>query len=655
MSKFRLTPKDVLDYIVYLIYRAVGWLLGCLPLCWVFGLGQSVGWLGYNLPGGYRRLAVANVKIAFPDWSREEVKRCAKQHFMDLMANLLCSFVLLEKPWEEVRKHLDVSNLERARERIEGAKSVLWTINHIGNWELFIFCTGLVRTCRHAVIYRALPNRFIDAHIRRARGRTGLELIERKHGLAQSTHVLKGGGVLGILVDQHAGDKGIWTPFFNRLASTTPLPAILATKTGAELLPVAIFTVGPGKWRLDVGEFVPKQGASIEELTHRINQALELLIIRRPSDWFWLHQRWKTPSPKFLLREYKRGVYVPKNSGRLAPFRILVRSSNWLGDAVMSAPAVRRLKRGRPDVRITVLTRSKLADFWHLMPEVDELITIDPGSSVFRVASKIRGDFDVAILFPNSVRSAIETWLAGIPRRVGYRRPWRDFFLNQFIPEQSVPAPLQHQTAHYLRIMDRIGANLDEKLEQGNHRSGEPGLAGLCPGAEYGPAKRWTEFGLAAKQLSERHGLHWLIFGTANEKPLAAEIMKGLPTNATDLTGRTTLLELTAQLRRCRVLLTNDTGTMHLAAFLGVPTVAIFGSTEPQLTGPIGEDHVVIRHHVECSPCFLRECPLDFRCMKAVTVEEAVSAVERVLGKGVSAGFSGTGHPRPLATLDGIK
>ncbi len=632
MSNFRARLADVGDYIIYLIYRGMGWFLGCLPLSWVFRLGQSGGWLGYYLLGGYRRLAAANLKIAFPDWSLEEVMSCAKRHFMNLVANLLCSFVLLEKPWTEVRKHLDVSSFERAKERINGARSVLWTINHIGNWELFIFCAALVRTGRHAVIYRALPNRFIDAHIRRARGSTGLELIERKQGLAQSISVLKG-GMLAILVDQHAGDKGIWTPLFNRLASTTPLPAILATKTGAELLPVAIFTVGPGKWRLDVGEFVPKRGASIEELTHRINRALESFIIRRPSDWFWLHQRWKTPSPKFLLREYKRGIYVPNNSDQLAPFRILVRSSNWLGDAAMSAPSIKRLKRGRPDIRLTVLTRSKLADFWRLMPEVDELITIDPGDSVFRVASKIRGKFDVAILFPNSIRSAIETWLAGIPRRVGYSRRWRDFFLNQFISEPAFPAPLQHQAGHYLRIMDRIGANLDEVLENGSHRTDEPRLVGLCPGAEYGPAKRWTEFGSAARQLSERHGLHWLIFGTANEKPFAAEIVKRLGSSATDLSGRTSLLELAAQLRRCRLLLTNDTGTMHLAAFLGVPTVAIFGSTEPQLTGPMGEGHVVIRHHVECSPCFLRECPLDFRCMKAVTVEEAVSAVERVLDR----------------------
>jgi heptosyltransferase II len=645
MSTFRLKPSDIPDYIVYLIYRGIGWALGCLPLAWVFRLGQAVGWLGYKLLGGYRRLAAANIKIAFPDWSDQEVTRCTRRHFMDLMANLLCSFVLLEKPWAEVRKHLDLTNFEKVAERINGAKSVLWTINHLGNWELFIFCAALVRSGRHGVIYRALPNRFIDAHIRRARESTGLELIERKHGLAQSTSILKAGGMLAILVDQHAGDKGIWTPFFNRLASTTPLPAILATKTGAELFPVAILTVGPGKWRLEAGEFVPKRGASIEELTYRINRALELFIIQRPSDWFWLHRRWKTPSPKFLLRDYKRGVYVPKNSGRLAPFRILVRSSNWLGDAVMSAPAIQRLKRGRPDLQLTVLTRSKLADFWRLVPEVDELVTIDPGDSVFRIAAKIRGRFEVAILFPNSVRSALEIWLAGIPRRVGYARPWRNFFLNQFIPEPSFPAPLRHQSGHYLRIMDRIGANLDEALPDLGLPSGEPGLVGLCPGAEYGPAKRWTEFSLVAEQLSERYGLHWLIFGTANEKRFAADIMERLKTNATDLSGRTSLLELATQLRRCQLLLTNDTGTMHLASSLGVPTVAIFGSTEPQLTGPTGEGHVVIRHHVECSPCFLRECPLDFRCMKAVTVAEVVSAVERVLGR----------LDRPLATGNGIK
>ena len=619
--------NDALDFSVYLAYRLFGWIFGLLPLVGMFRLGQMAGAIAYLFLRPYRRLACANIKIAFPDWSAEEVRRCARRHFMDLGANLCCSLVLMGKPWQTVRKYLDLTNLERIQERMNGVHSVVWTINHIGNWELFVYTTLVVRPGTHGVVYRALSNRFIDAHVRRVRASTGLKLIERQHGLAQCTNLLKSGGMLAVLVDQHAGDKGIWTPFFDRLASTTPLPAILAKKTGAQLLPVALFTIGPARWRLEIGEFIPQEGSSTEELTHRMNRTLESLIIRKPSDWFWVHQRWKTPSPKFLLREYKRGVCVPRDVGVLRPFRILIRSSNWLGDAVMSSEAVRRIKYGRPDCVLTILTRSKIADFWRLIPEVDEVLTIGPRDSVFRVVSKISIGFDVAILFPNSPRAGIEAWLAGIPRRVGYSRRWRDGFLNQLIPEPKGPQPLSHQREHYLRIANRVGADLDAPLPQAVRWKPEAGLVGLCPGAEYGPAKRWPDFGDAARDLSEGLGLHWLIFGTVKERPISEKIAETLGSHATDLTGRTTLLELIAQLRLCELLLTNDTGTMHLAAFLGVPTVSIFGSTEPRLTGPIGKGHTILRHHVECSPCFLRECPLDFRCMKAVTAEEVARAV----------------------------
>jgi ADP-heptose:LPS heptosyltransferase len=297
----------------------------------------------------------------------------------------------------------------------------------------------------------------------------------------------------------------------------------------------------------------------------------------------------------------------------------------------MSSEAVRRIKYGRPDCVLTILTRSKIADFWRLIPEVDEVLTIDPGDSVFRVGSKISTGFDVAILFPNSPRVGMEAWLAGIPRRVGYSRRWRDALINQLVSEPRGSRPLSHQKEHYLRIASRVGADLDAPLPEVVPWKPESGLVGLCPGAEYGPAKRWPDFGAAARDLSERLALHWLIFGTVKERPISEKIAEILGAHATDLTGRTTLVELIAQLRRCELLLTNDTGTMHLAAFLGVPTVSIFGSTEPQLTGPVGEGHTVLRHHVECSPCFLRECPLDFRCMKAVTVEEVVrTVVEKV-------------------------
>jgi heptosyltransferase II len=619
--------KDLADYVVYLLYLSALTILSRLPLAWLFRFGQGVGWLGYRLFGKYRRLASANIRIAFPDWTETEVAHCAESHFKDLVANMLCSFTLLRKPWDEIKKHVDLSSMERFRERVDAAPSFILVINHIGNWELHTLVAKTLRPGPHGVIYQKLSNRFIDEHIRKIRELTGLRVIERQQSLSRSAALLKAGAGVGILIDQHAGDKGIWVPFFGRLASTTPLPAILAKKTGAELLPAAMVTVGVAQWRLELSDFIPQQGASIEEVTYRANLALEALITKRPSDWFWVHQRWKTPAPKFLLRGYKRGVYVPQGVGALKPFRVLVRSSNWLGDAVMTVPAVRRIKRGRPDVHLTILTRTNLAEFWRTVSEVDEVIAIRAKDSIFSVAANLREKFDVAILFPNSPRVAIEAWLARIPRRVGYFRPWRNWFVNQSIKEPQKPGPLRHQSNHYLRIAQQIGADLQEPLEEIMSRETERGLIGVCPGAEYGPAKRWTEFHEAAKRLSSEQNLHWLIFGTAKEQVFAQKLVDTLGRNATDLTGKTTMLELMQHLRRCQLLLTNDTGTMHLAAHLGVPTVSIFGSTEPALTGPMGDGHVVIRHHVECSPCFLRECPLDFRCMKAVTVEEVVEKV----------------------------
>jgi lipopolysaccharide heptosyltransferase II len=313
----------------------------------------------------------------------------------------------------------------------------------------------------------------------------------------------------------------------------------------------------------------------------------------------------------------------------------------------MSVEAVRRIKRGRPDVELTILAKRNLVEFWETVPEVDNVLSIEAKDGVFGVANKLRGKFDVAILFPNSPRSGLEVWLAKIPRRVGYRRPWRNFFLNQFIPEPVPPQPVTHQANAYLRIAERIGADMSEPLPAVAVTMPDPLTLGLCPGAEYGPAKRWLHFGEAARILSERHGIRWLIFGTVKERALGEQIASELGSAGANLVGQTTLSQLMNELSRCRALLTNDTGTMHLAAHLGVPTIALFGSTEPALTGPIGDSHTVIRHHVECSPCFLRECPIDFRCMNRISVSEVVDAVERVLS-GQGDGARGVGREKVM-------
>jgi heptosyltransferase-2 len=450
------------DCLVYLAFRLIVWILLQLPLRWTFRLGQGLGLFGYVGLAKYRSLASANLRIAFPEWTKEQVRRNGRDHFQTVTANLLCSFVLMQKPWEEASSYIDISPLLAEASKIKAASSVIWVINHIGNWELFVLAPRWLENPLWAVIYQKLRNSFLDRHIQRSRESSGVLAIDRTEGLHRGVTILRNGGMLGILIDQHAGDKGVWTPFFGRLASTTPFPAVLAKKTGAALMPVSIVTSGIARWRVEVDDFIPSREASTAEITARINLGLEKQIRKNPSDWFWVHNRWKTPNPQFLLRHYHRGVYVPAEVERLKPFRVLIRSSNLPDEAAMSVEAVRRIKRGRPDLRLSVLVVEKLEDCWRNVPEVDEVLQIEDGSSVFAVARKIRGRFDVAILFPSSPRSGIEVWLAGIPRRVGFSRPWRDLFVNQFVREG--PESLTGQENTSLRIAKRVGADLAEEL-----------------------------------------------------------------------------------------------------------------------------------------------------------------------------------------------
>ena len=479
-------------------------------------------------------------------------------------------------------------------------------------------------------------------------------MFSRKNGFNAPTAFLREGGAVGVLIDQHAGDRGVWTPLFGRLASTSTLAGLLARRTEALLVPMAVQTAGPGRWKLVITPPVPRVEADgtplePEAIAAVLNQSLARQIDAAPADWFWVHNRWKTPKPKFLLATYRRGITLPPNvpPDVLKPFRILVRSTNWLGDAVMTIPAVQAIARGRPDAQITVLTPAKLADLWRVVPGVSAVLPIEPEMGVFGVAGAIRraGPFDVAVLLPNSLRAAMEAWLARVPRRAGYAGHRRRWLLDQVIdepPAPKVPGPERpHQSGRYAHLAREIGAEevagfgetppLPDPAAARPERGGWLRL-GICPGAEYGPPKRWfaERFAEAAKLVAGQRACECVLFGVAKDASPGAQIENGLAGTACEnLIGKTSLAELMLALRGCHLLLTNDTGTMHLAAYLGVPVVAVFGSTDPVLTGPLAppERVRILRHQVECSPCFLPECPLDLRCMKAVGAEEAAAAV----------------------------
>ena len=376
---------------------------------------------------------------------------------------------------------------------------------------------------------------------------------------------------------------------------------------------------------------------------------------------------------------------APPPSSSLNPHKILVRGVNWLGDAVMSTPALQRLREANPAAQITLLTLDKLADLWEAHPALDKIMTFTREESVFRVSRRLSAErFGSAIVFPNSPRSTLEVFLAGIPERVGYARPWRRFFLTRGIaapseavamkkrttseikrlirsPGEVFSAPARaHHIFQYLRLVEALHAKPEPlpphiavspsevtAVEKRFRFSQEdcPLLFGLNAGAEYGPAKRWPRenFIAAARALQQQTRCHWWIFGNVAEQELAAgiaaEIQRDAPgsfVTAQSLAGLTSLRELCAALKRCDLVLTNDTGPMHLAAAVGTPVLALFGSTSPELTAPglPGQTkHALLRHNVPCAPCFRRNCPIDFRCMQGINVESVVAAAMRIAGR----------------------
>jgi lipopolysaccharide heptosyltransferase II len=630
------------DFVVYVLYRAGAALVAALPLPFLFAFGELLGVCACIFSGKYRRLATRNLEIAFAnEKSPRELRQLVRRHFRRLGANLLCSAKLTQMPPDKILERVEVENTESMAREFRAGVPVVLVLSHLGTWEVFAqLMPKFFGFVRGASVYQGLGNRFIDKHVRRTRSQTGLELFNRHDGFEPVIELLRSGGGVGVLSDQHAGDHGVWTPFFGRLASTSPLPALLAKRTRAALIAAGVYTTGRARWRMVFTERFDETGASVAVLTSKINQVIEQQIRPAPEDWFWVHNRWKTPEPNFLLAHYKRGIYLPPGTSPrdLKPFRILIRSSNWLGDAVMSVPAVRAIKNGRPDVHVTIAAPDKIAAIWKLIPEVDATIAL-PEGPLLQVVRLLRQQmpFDVAILFPNSLRVALESWLSRIPRRLGYRGHWRSWLVNQIVREPRKPAPREHHSLRFLRIAADCGAETAKiELSNPNQTSNlkpQTLMIGLCPGAEYGPAKRWLpeRFAEAAAKITAQSSAQWILFGTKNDAAIGKQIAASIGDHCVNRIGQTTLDQLIDELRQCRLVLTNDTGTMHLAALLGVPVVAIFGSTEPRLTGPLGNGHVVFRHHVECSPCFLRECPIDFRCMKAVTAEEIADAVLEML------------------------
>jgi heptosyltransferase-2 len=323
--------------------------------------------------------------------------------------------------------------------------------------------------------------------------------------------------------------------------------------------------------------------------------------------------------------------------------RIVVRAPNWIGDVVLSLPAVRDLRRNFPAARIEVLARPWVAELYGAVAEVD---AVRPSVGVRADAASVRGAFDAAVLLPNSFAAAFAVWRAGIPERWGYATDGRGLLLTR---AGRIPAQIRgrSQVYYYRAMLAAVGLEVSatpdaslscppEWADRGEALLGADGpWIGLNPGAFYGTAKRWLpeRYAAVGDTLARRHGARVAIIGGAAERGLGESIAGGMREPARVLGGETALSDLAGVLKHLSLLVTNDSGPMHVAAALGVPVVAVFGPTESRETGPVGEAHRIVREPVHCSPCMLRECPIDHRCMTRIGVDRVIAEAQGMLAR----------------------
>ena len=333
--------------------------------------------------------------------------------------------------------------------------------------------------------------------------------------------------------------------------------------------------------------------------------------------------------------------------------RILIVAPSWVGDAVLSQPMLARLKQQEPEAKIDVLAPPWVLPVYRRMPEVAETIANPFGHGALRLGDRRRfaktlPAYDHALVLPNSIKSALIPWHAGIALRTGFRGEYRFGLLNdvRILDEKALPLMVERFAA----LAEKMGtdpffekgvrplffprlaidaAQRDAALAKYGLALDRP-VAAFCPGAEYGPAKRWParHFSALARTLSGRGMQVWL-FGSAKDSAIADEIQSGCDRLCTDLTGMTSLDEAIDLLSCASEVVSNDSGLMHIAAALDLPMAALFGSSSPRFTPPLSPRAKVISLELECSPCFKRECPLGhFDCLNKLEPGRVLSALD---------------------------
>lgn len=556
-----------------------------------------------------RRMMISNLHHAFP---HKPIKWHKKTALTSIQRTIETGIFVLISQYlskEEINKRFSVSLelINLIQEHKANPFPILALVPHLNLMEaitLMPACNNGIKIPETGVIYRPFFNPSIEKWVKATRERFGIKLLSRKKGFVDSLGILKRNGTVAILFDQNAGHKGTLSLFFNRIASTTDLPHILATKFNPKT--IALYTKRTGFMRAQICmEEIPSP------ITQGMNDWLQGIMTQNENicaDWLWLHKRWRTQDePHLRLQIVEKRSSLPDILPRST--RFFIRMPNWLGDVVMTLPLIRAIRASRQDASITLIASPSFIPLLQKLNLAEDFIALPPkGLSYFKYFFQYRSRFpDTAIQFTNSTRSDIESFIIGAPQRFGIQRPGkkRQLLTHSWKIPSTINESEVHQTHLWETYLKHFGLNAEIDYSPFSNIFPTPKTniqsIGLICGTENSPEKRWPVESwreLISSLIKEFPDIQITLYGTPRDKVITQAVAKELPVK--DRAGATTLLDFAQALTHSTLIICNDTGGMHLANALGTPTISIFGPTNPIRTGPIFNSYKKIIQPANC-------------------------------------------------------
>lgn len=599
--------------------QILGWSVAHAPEAFLRFFAAALGDFVFFALRRRRRLILSNLHHAFPEKSAAWRRAIGRESCRRLIETGLLS---LATPFLDEHRYREIVSasptlLACFAEHRTTPTATLICSPHLAYWEAQTAMSLVLPAPfpEFGTIFRPLDNPAANRLVQTSRERFGMKLLSRKDGFAEALKILRRRGFVGLLFDQNAGLQGALTTLFGRVCSTTELAGLMAEKFDARVF--GIFPRRRAFWRVEIDVTRIATDNTTEAVTLALNRWLENLL--RDDDnlcasWLWAHDRWRhqdIPEKRLRLESRRNLLAADLRARSLAALprrtRIWVRLPNWLGDVAMVAPLLRALRVSRPDAEITLVARPQFLPLLERWSLADRLHALPPrGVGYFRHFWKLRAEFaDVWLLFTNSARGDLEARLAGARQRFGIVRPGksRPFLTHRY----RVPAEFDERAHHILALWENflrhfgLAAPLDRAPFRAPRSAPHAQLPiGLIPGSENTPEKRWpvAHWRTLITALPEET---FVVFGTPNDAPIADAVAMGFDSSrVTNLAGKTNLPAFADALASCRLLVTNDTGGMHLANALGVPLLALFGPTNPIRTGPVFAAPATILQPPDC-------------------------------------------------------